>query len=148
MLGNHLRFRDDRGQLIQVKMSTKPTTNDRSSRPPRKQGAITKAYLFLYNVVAMVGWAYVLYITVKHYLDGGKPHELYPKIEYWLKIAQTLALLEVVHSILGLVSSPVGSTVMQVASRIYILWGVLNLEGDAHYTVILVVFCLYTKIIK
>lgn len=104
-------------------------------RAPKKQGAIVKAYLFLYNIVACVGWSIVLFTTATHYLNGGKPNELWPKIEHWLKIAQTLALLEVVHSLVGFVSSPVFTTLMQVASRIYILWGVLNLEGDHHYTV-------------
>eukprot|EP00951_Prasinocladus_malaysianus_P037525 scaffold403922_cov50-Prasinocladus_malaysianus.AAC.1 len=42
-----------------------------------------------------------------------------------LKIVQTAALLEVVHSAVGLVRSPVLITAMQVASRIWILWGVV-----------------------
>jgi very-long-chain (3R)-3-hydroxyacyl-CoA dehydratase len=122
-------------------MSTTPAP----VRQPRKQGALVKAYLFLYNAVACVGWSIVLYTTVKHFLDGGRPQDLYPKIEYWLKIAQTLALVEVLNSILGFVSSPVFTTLMQVASRLYILWGVLNLEGDAHYTVSFSTFLLKSR---
>ncbi|KAL0483458.1 very-long-chain (3R)-3-hydroxyacyl-CoA dehydratase [Acrasis kona] len=110
------------------------TASGRPVRVRKPNGPVVNAYLFLYNATVCFGWGYVLYLTIKHYVDGGKPIELWPKIEYWLKLSQTLALLEIVHSILGFVTSPIGSTVMQVASRIYILWGVLNLENETHYT--------------
>ena len=42
-----------------------------------------------------------------------------------LKISQTAALLEVVHAATGLVRSPVAITAMQVASRIWCLWGIV-----------------------
>ena len=39
---------------------------------------------------------------------------------------QTFAVLEVVHSLFGLVKSPVQTTAMQVASRLYAVWIVLE----------------------
>lgn len=47
-----------------------------------------------------------------------------------LKLAQTAALLEIVHSAVGLVRSPVLITLTQVASRIWILWGIIDVAPD------------------
>ncbi|KAG8722617.1 hypothetical protein FRC08_017450 [Ceratobasidium sp. 394] len=41
-----------------------------------------------------------------------------------VRVVQTGALLEVVHVLMGLVRSPLATTAMQVASRIYLVWGV------------------------
>ncbi|CAE6444301.1 unnamed protein product [Rhizoctonia solani] len=41
-----------------------------------------------------------------------------------VRVVQTGALLEVLHVLLGLVRSPLATTAMQVASRIYLVWGV------------------------
>lgn len=46
------------------------------------------------------------------------------------KWVQTLAVLEVVHSILGLVRSPIMTTVMQISSRLLLTWGVVDLFPD------------------
>lgn len=40
---------------------------------------------------------------------------------------QSFALLEVLHSLLGWVRSPLGTTMAQVASRLYLVWGVTAL---------------------
>ena len=39
---------------------------------------------------------------------------------------QSFALLEVVHALLGWVRSPLQTTVMQVASRLFLVWGVIE----------------------
>lgn len=39
-------------------------------------------------------------------------------------IVQTGAALEVAHVALGLVRSPIGTTAMQVASRLFLVWGI------------------------
>ncbi|CAE6493934.1 unnamed protein product [Rhizoctonia solani] len=41
-----------------------------------------------------------------------------------VRIVQTGALLEVLHVLLGFVRSPLVTTAMQVASRVYLVWGV------------------------
>ncbi|KDN35823.1 hypothetical protein RSAG8_11257, partial [Rhizoctonia solani AG-8 WAC10335] len=40
-----------------------------------------------------------------------------------VRIVQTGALLEVLHALFGFVRSPIAATAMQVASRIYLVWG-------------------------
>lgn len=41
-----------------------------------------------------------------------------------IRIVQTGALLEVLHVLLGMVRSPLVTTSMQVASRVYLVWGI------------------------
>lgn len=43
-----------------------------------------------------------------------------------LQMVQSLAVMEVVHAVMGLVRSPVFTTAQQVASRLFIVWGILN----------------------
>jgi very-long-chain (3R)-3-hydroxyacyl-CoA dehydratase len=52
-------------------------------------------------------------------------------VESPLKIAQTAAVMEVVHAALGIVRSPVMVTATQVASRIWILWGIVDAAPQA-----------------
>jgi very-long-chain (3R)-3-hydroxyacyl-CoA dehydratase len=52
-------------------------------------------------------------------------------VETPLKLAQTAAIAEVLHAGVGLVRSPVLITATQVASRIWILWGIVNAAPDA-----------------
>lgn len=42
-----------------------------------------------------------------------------------LQVVQSLAVLEVVHAGMGIVRSPVFTTAQQVASRLFIVWGIL-----------------------
>ncbi|KAF5835920.1 tyrosine phosphatase-like protein [Dunaliella salina] len=83
-------------------------------------------YLLLYNAASCGGWAYVLYITLLiTCMKNGSSQDVYQEVEIPLKLVQTAAVLEVLHSAVGLVRSPVAITAMQVASRLWILWGIL-----------------------
>lgn len=50
---------------------------------------------------------------------------LYSEVELPLQWFQTAAVLEVFHSLFGLVRSPLSTTVVQVASRQILLWAVV-----------------------
>lgn len=39
---------------------------------------------------------------------------------------QSFAILEVFHVLLGFVPSPLGTTAMQVASRLWLVWGIVE----------------------
>lgn len=78
---------------------------------------LAKPYLVLYNGASMAAWAYVLALAGQHFNAGGKPEGLYGAIEEPLKLVQTAALLEVLHSAVGLVRSPVATTAIQGAWR-------------------------------
>ena len=53
------------------------------------------------------------------------------RVEIPLKVAQSLAILEIIHALLGIVRSPVMVTATQVASRLWIVWGILNVAPEA-----------------
>ncbi|KAJ7703262.1 PTPLA-domain-containing protein [Mycena rosella] len=50
----------------------------------------------------------------------------YARVGGTVAIVQTCAILEVVHSLLGWVRSPLQTTAMQVASRLWIVWGIVQ----------------------
>ncbi|KAF6254850.1 tyrosine phosphatase-like protein [Scenedesmus sp. NREL 46B-D3] len=98
-------------------------------QPPHQAAqplAMGNSYLLAYNAALAAGWGYVLFLTYKTVLqEHGWTEEVFKAVEVPLKLSQTAALLEVVHAATGLVKSPVGITAMQVASRIWCLWGVV-----------------------
>lgn len=48
----------------------------------------------------------------------------YAAVGYQTSVVQSFAVLEVLHALLGWVRSPVGTTTAQVASRLYLVWGI------------------------
>lgn len=79
---------------------------------------MTRLYLFTYNFLCLVLWScFLIRIAVG-------VHDYYEDTFYLLATAQTLALLELVHSATGLVRSPLVSTTLQVFSRIGMLWAI------------------------
>jgi len=98
--------------------------------------SLSVAYLFSYNAVQLAGWLWLLILTVKSVvINGVPPTEIFPVIATELKIFQTLAILEVVHSAIGLVRSPPVVTAVQVSSRLFLVWGVTNLVEEAQHSV-------------
>jgi very-long-chain (3R)-3-hydroxyacyl-CoA dehydratase len=61
----------------------------------------------------------------------GKALGLWTAVAPALKIAQSAALFEVLHPMLGLVRSSVFTVFLQVLSRLVLLWGVCNLAPAA-----------------
>lgn len=90
---------------------------------------ISKLYIILYNAVMFCGWAFVYGKGLLCYgrtLASGDAGKLSGELlwgEYgeWLFLFQMLMLLDVVNSLLRVVRSPVGTTIMQVASRILVI---------------------------
>ncbi|KAG8921139.1 hypothetical protein FRC01_000392 [Tulasnella sp. 417] len=62
----------------------------------------------------------------------GRASSLYMVIGPAVKWIQTGALLEVAHSAIGWVRSPLTTTVMQVASRIIVVWGITDQYPSTH----------------
>ncbi|CAH9070194.1 unnamed protein product [Cuscuta epithymum] len=85
---------------------------------------LRRAYLALYNWAVFVGWFQVFYLSVKTLKESG--HEnVYRAVEKPLLLAQTAAILEILHGLVGLVRSPISATLPQIGSRIYVTWGIL-----------------------
>lgn len=112
-------------------------------------GGGIKFYLALFNAVSTLGWTAVLALTIKHLYDGNvtvpvqespvtyfksafnsqfcgellsKARTTYFDIGSIVQFVQSIAILEVVHVIIGFVRSPLPTTAMQVASRLYIVY--------------------------
>ena len=101
-------------------------------------------YLFTYNAVCIIGWSTILYYWVLNLIKAEKLDglSLWKDIEVVLKSTQTLALLEVLHAITGIVRSPVVSTLAQVSTRMFCLWGVSHffVEARSHWSFELMIF--------
>ncbi|WZZ91661.1 very-long-chain (3R)-3-hydroxyacyl-CoA dehydratase PASTICCINO 2-like [Brassica napus] len=111
---------------------------------------IRRVYLTLYNWIVFAGWAQVLYFAVKTLKETG--HEnVYDAVEKPLQLAQTAAVLEIFHGLLGLVRSPVSATLPQIGSRLFLTWGILYSfpEVQSHFLVAsLVISWSITEIIR
>lgn len=72
--------------------------------PPQKaakpSSPIKTAYLVLYNAISSLAWSVVLAQTVSVAATQGWQH-VYPAVGEWTKWTQTMAALEVLHSLLG-----------------------------------------------
>lgn len=95
---------------------------DTRSTPNRR---LQNQYLVGYNLLCAVLWTAVLgRVILLVPLVGFQ--NVHGGVGEFTKWTQTLALLEVVHSALGLVRSPLPTTVMQVSSRLLLIWAVVN----------------------
>ncbi|KAK2605379.1 hypothetical protein N8I77_008218 [Diaporthe amygdali] len=96
---------------------------------PRRMSAPKRAYLVAYNAISALLWSVVLGRTLStllaHGIDKG-PALVYPAVGEWTKWTQTLAALEIVHSVLGVVRAPLLTTLMQVSSRFALVWGAVH----------------------
>ncbi|KAL9464017.1 hypothetical protein AB3S75_001756 [Citrus x aurantiifolia] len=85
---------------------------------------LRRLYLTAYNWTVFAGWAQVLSLALKTLNESG--HEnVYKAVERPLQLAQTAAVLEILHGLLGLVRSPITATLPQISSRLYVTWGIL-----------------------
>ncbi|KAI3446133.1 hypothetical protein Pfo_002798 [Paulownia fortunei] len=66
----------------------------------------------------------LFYLAVKTLKESGH-QSVYAAVEKPLILAQSAALLEILHSLTGIVRSPVTATLPQVSSRLYVTWGIL-----------------------
>ena len=106
-------------------------------------------YLILYNTACMLGWFYLWVLQYRYYsselqrncrlIDRGG--DFWALIGTPLKWVQTAAVLEIVHSMLGIVRSPAMTTALEgitsylnpylVFSRVMLVWGYANLDTVA-----------------
>ncbi|KAM3346781.1 hypothetical protein ACQJBY_021013 [Aegilops geniculata] len=112
--------------------------------------ALRRLYLSAYNWVVFFGWAQVLCYAASALLESG--HEaVYAAVERPLQFAQTAAFMEILHSILGFVRSPISTTLPQITGRLYITWGILwsFREAQSHILVTsLIISWSITEIIR
>lgn len=95
--------------------------------PPRSCCAtphlIATRYLLSYNICMTAGWTIVLFRLLQAaYLRDN----VYNAVHWPLKVFQTGAILEIIHSATGLIRAPTAPTALQVASRVTLVWGVAD----------------------
>lgn len=119
-----------------------------SKAAPTKRGpsAEGKLYLACYNALQCVGWGFILVRTLAFLLQNKSFHGLWPHVALPVEFFQTLALLEVVHCVVGLVATSPFLTLIQILSRLMVVWGILVPvpESQNQYGVVmlLVAWCL------
>ncbi|KAF7909612.1 uncharacterized protein EAF01_003330 [Botrytis porri] len=101
-----------------------PPVKKRGPKPLQSSNSKTQ-YLILYNFVSALLWLVVLgrVVLLVPLVGFGR---LYPAVGTFVKWTQTMALLEVVHAALGVVRAPISTTGMQVASRLLLVWFIVN----------------------
>jgi very-long-chain (3R)-3-hydroxyacyl-CoA dehydratase len=100
-------------------------TQRRSTAP-----ALSQQYLIAYNSICLALWSIVtlraIFLIPSLYAYG-HPQQIFEALFTFLKWTQTIALLEVIHAVTGLVRASPFTTAMQVASRILVVWIVLDM---------------------
>jgi very-long-chain (3R)-3-hydroxyacyl-CoA dehydratase len=95
-------------------------------KPPKKAASPAKtAYLVLYNFASAIAWSVVLgrVLAVNAVRGSAFVHIVAGD---WTKWTQTMAGMEVLHSLFGIVRAPLFTTLMQVASRFLLVWGIVH----------------------
>ncbi len=106
---------------------------DQVSRKPRPQGSRSllskQNYILAYNGICLVLWGIVTLrasFLIPTLVAHDKLYGLLEALQPLVTFTQTLALLEVAHSVFGIVRASPLTTAMQVASRILLVWGVVG----------------------
>lgn len=90
----------------------------------------SQKYLLAYNAICLFLWSIITLralFLIPTLAALGKLEGLLNALFPLLKWTQTIALLEVLHAIVGLVRASPITTAMQVASRILVVWVVLEM---------------------
>ncbi|KXL51183.1 MAG: hypothetical protein FE78DRAFT_136335, partial [Acidomyces sp. 'richmondensis'] len=93
---------------------------------PISSSSNSNFYLIIYNSVSALLWSVALGRTLLGASVNGYD-QVYAEIGTFTKWTQTLAGLEVLHALIGLVRAPLLTTLMQVASRYLLVWGIVNI---------------------
>lgn len=113
--------------------NTMPSSTTKTTSRPSGPTGLTRGYLFTYNTTNLLAWGTCLLYT-SSLVPTALTSKTLPTIfnttfNPLLLATQSLALLEVLHSLIGLVRAPVMTTAMQVASRLLVVWGILAQFG-------------------
>ena len=119
-----------------------------------------KAYLVLYNAASSLAWGVVLTRVLSTLYTHQNPAAVPPVVDSFARTTQTFAIMEILHALTGtlppllptatsltlrspgVVPAPVFTTIMQVFSRLILVWGIAQpfpeLTPSAWYSSMLV----------
>ncbi|XP_010075631.1 PREDICTED: very-long-chain (3R)-3-hydroxyacyl-CoA dehydratase 3 [Pterocles gutturalis] len=110
---------------------------------------LKKGYLIMYNLVQFLGFSWIFVnMTVRLFILGKDSfHDTFHTISDMMYFCQTLALMEIVNSLIGLVRSPLIPAVVQIFGRNFILFVVLgSLEEMQSKPVVFFIFYFWSII--
>jgi very-long-chain (3R)-3-hydroxyacyl-CoA dehydratase len=116
-----------------------PKKSSAAAKGKKPAAGLTRAYLFLYNLLSLTLWAtctlraaFLLFQQLSdetiHGFDALP--SIFTDVFPLLLITQSLAGLEILHSLVGLVRAPLLTTAMQVSSRFIVVWGAMYAFGE------------------
>ncbi|KAF8538153.1 tyrosine phosphatase-like protein [Trichophaea hybrida] len=88
--------------------------------------SLTTRYLITYNTLSTLLWSFLLIRTLL-LLPLVGPTNLYPSLGFPTTWIQSLAVLEILHLLLGLLRSSLPTTIIQVSSRLLLVWGICDI---------------------
>ncbi|KAF2004221.1 protein tyrosine phosphatase [Amniculicola lignicola CBS 123094] len=95
------------------------------SRAKRAPSPLNTGYLIAYNFASAISWGFVLWTVLSiGTKKGWESGDVFEGTDRLVRLTQTAAGLEVLHSLLGVVRAPLFTTLMQVASRFLLVWGI------------------------
>ena len=124
-------------------MSTSTTTDPQKISARQTSASRTSPktkYLIFYNLISAGLWVAVIQRVVTQSVVHSRPAQLYDVVGTWARWTQTLALMEIMHSLVGVVRAPVFTTFLQVASRVVLIWGIVEnfpVERELAYSTML-----------
>jgi very-long-chain (3R)-3-hydroxyacyl-CoA dehydratase len=74
--------------------------------------AMTVVYLTAYNIFCCCGWCWILFMCIQNIFND-RILFIWDDVSFVLKIVQTAATLEVLHSVFGIVKSSLSATFLQ-----------------------------------
>lgn len=113
-------------------MPSKKSAAPAASKKP--VSGLTRIYLFFYNLLSFGLWATCTVRTALLLVEQQSSNDglssIFPQIFPLLLLTQSLAGLEILHSLVGIVRAPLLTTAMQVSSRFVVVWGVMFAFGE------------------
>ncbi|XP_009278762.1 PREDICTED: very-long-chain (3R)-3-hydroxyacyl-CoA dehydratase 3 [Aptenodytes forsteri] len=110
---------------------------------------LKKGYLIMYNLVQFLGFSWIFVnMTVRLFILGTDSfYDTFHTIADMMYFCQTLALMEIMNSLIGLVRSPLRPTVAQIFGRNFVLFVVLgSLEEMQSKPVVFFIFYFWSII--
>jgi len=96
-------------------------SSEEAQRMGKAKFSLANIYLFLYNIIQFLGWSYILGFSLIHISESLRSGQSFDIPSKALYVFQGAALLEILHSLVGLVNAPLFVTTVQVFSRIVLL---------------------------
>ena len=94
----------------------------------------------VHNITQVITWTIVLYNQFYGGIFNNKFDQYWisdSTFRYWLELAQTLQLLDILLSLLGMTKNHLGTVIIQISVRLMVLYMVFPLVQKGHFSIYL-----------